>query len=197
MVENFFQIPTCKTHCGSFCPSELSPRSFTSDVNVFYFCVSFYAAPFFALSGKSFPHPFILQVECLHYHRTSKILLCAGVPCSWSLIGVLIPCILCSMSDENNGKAGESCVVFFFSLTECGVSGEGITFRSYLFPHNKQKKKRSAILAVWEIWPNCKGLFCFLMQTYSTTPLEIHGDAFTFSKLSSLSELLVTFLTPH
>lgn len=72
----------------------------------------------------------------------------------------------------------------------------GKNSEAFYFPA-KSGRKRSGVLAVQEIWPSCKGLFCFSMQTDSTTPLEIHGDAYTFSKLSSPSELLVTVLTPH
>lgn len=98
---------------------------------------------------KILSSPIYLQVECLHYCRTSRILLCARVPNSWGLYGVFLLCILsgarCLM--RQTGKQQ----YYFFSLPQCGVLVKGIKFSSSLFPCKEWKKNECCSSCVGDL----------------------------------------------
>lgn len=98
---------------------------------------------------KILSSPIYLQVECLHYCRTSRILLCARVPNSWGLYGVFLLCILsragCLM--RQTGKQQ----YYFFSLPQCGVLVKGIKFSSSLFPCKEWKKNECCFSCVGDL----------------------------------------------
>lgn len=161
-------------------------------------CLAFaYPSPMWHQSLHSVENPVLTHLFCKQSaFTTTELARFCRMP-GTQILGVcagslLLAYCVSSTSDGNNGK-GRDRVFSWFNVFfwERGKKSE-----AFYFP-TKSGRKRSDVLAVREIWPSCKGLFCFLMQTHGTTPLDSHGDAYPFSKLSSLSELLDTVLTQH
>lgn len=127
------------TCCSHFFVIEWSPNSSTKWF-LSCFCMSFcYVAPVFALSSKSFPPLFILQAECLHYHRTSKVLPYARDLDPRSLCRVSTPFVSCR-AVHLMGRTGKEGIDFVPDLMWC--FGRGGKLRSFLFPPKEWKQKK-------------------------------------------------------
>jgi len=97
-----------------------------SDVNITYFCLSFScAAPFFSLSGKYFPHPFICKLSAFTTSELARFCCMLGSQILGGCMGSfsLACCVeqLCLMR-----KTGKQWIFFFSASVWCFGRGDKI-----------------------------------------------------------------------
>lgn len=134
-------------------------------------CLAFaYPSPMWHQSLHSVENPFLTHLFCKQsaFTITELARFCRmpgtrilGV-CAGSLL--LAYCVEQYVWWEQWEKKGQVFSWFNMAFWERGKNSE-----AFYFPV-KSGRKRSDVLAVREIWPSCKGLFCFSMQTQHNSP---------------------------